>query len=176
MKLLISLMTLPNNLWWRLTRDRSGTTTVGFAVAVPMFAALVVGTIQGGLLLVDEVEVANAVSVGSRAFAMARQPSCVRCTAQPYTSTINAIANSGRLQLAAANVTLAVGGTRCASDATCLKALNAAHSAGAYYSPSSQASVTVTYPCPRLLPSAVFDLIGACPTRSLSLEMSQQVQ
>jgi len=176
MKLSISIMGFLKKLWRELANDHAGVTTVGFAIAVPMFTALVVGTVQGGFLLFDEVELANAAGVGSRAFAVARQPSCSGCTAHPYGSTINAIANSSNLQLAAANVTLAVGGTPCTSDASCLAALNAAHSLGAYYSPSSQTSVTVTYPCPKLLPSALFDAIGACPSGSLSLGMSLQVQ
>jgi len=176
MKLLILVMTLPKNLWRRLAKDRTGVTTVEFAVGVLIFTALVVGTVQGGLLLFDEIELANAAAVGSRTFALVRQPSCLGCTAQPYTSTIDAIANASGLELAAANVALAVGGTPCISDATCLAALNGAHSSGAHYSPSSQTSVTVTYACPRLLPSALFDVIGACPSGNLSFKISQQVK
>jgi Flp pilus assembly protein TadG len=176
MNLSISIMSLPRNLWRRLARDRAGITTIEFAIVVPMFTAVVVGLVQGGFLLFDEIELANAVGVGSRAFAVGRQPLCSGCVAQPYTNTINAIANSGSLQLEAANMTLAVGGTPCTSDATCVTALKAAHFSGAHYSPASQASVTVTYPCQKLLPSALFEFIGACPSGSLSLEMSQQVQ
>jgi Flp pilus assembly protein TadG len=176
MKLSISVMSLPKNLWRRLARDRSGITTIEFAIAVLMFTAVVVGLVQGGFLLFDEIELANAVGVGSRAFAVARQPPCSGCIAQPYTSTITAIANSGILPLAAANMTFAVGSTPCTSDATCLAALKAAHFSGAYYSPGSQARVTVTYPCQKLLPSALFEFIGVCPSGSLSLAMSQQVQ
>lgn len=176
MKLLISVMTFPKNLWRRFAIDRTGITTVEFAVGIPIFTALVVGAVQGGLLLFDEIELANAAVVGSRTFAVARQPSCLGCTAQPYTSTIDAIANAGGLELAAANVALAVGGTPCISDAACLSALNGARSSGAHYSPSSQTSVTVTYACPRVLPSALFDVIGACPGGSLSFKLSQQVQ
>jgi Flp pilus assembly protein TadG len=176
MKSAVSVMSVPINLWRKLACDRAGVTTVGFAVAVSMFTALVVGIAQGGLLLFDEVELANAASVGSRTFMVARQPSCFRCVARPYTSTLNAVATAGSLQLASANVSLAVGGAPCSSDATCLAALNAAHFSGAYYSSRSQASVTVTYPCPKLLPSALFETIGVCPSGNLSLKISQQVE
>jgi Flp pilus assembly protein TadG len=176
MKFVLSVMNLSRNLWRRLISDHAGITNVQFAIAVPIFTAVVVGIVQGGLLLFDEVELANAAGVGSRTFSMARQPLCAGCTARPYTSTINAIANSGSLQLASANVTFTVGGAPCASDATCLTALNAAHSSGAYYSPSSRTSVGLTYPCPKLLPSALFDVIGVCPSGTLSVEISQQVQ
>jgi Flp pilus assembly protein TadG len=176
MNLSISLMSLPRNLWRRLVRDRAGITTIEFAIAVPIFTAVVVGLVQGGFLLFDEIELANAVGVGSRTFAVARQPSCLRCAAEPYTSTVNAVVDSSRLRLAAANVTIAVGGRPCTNDETCLAALKAAHFSSAYYSPAAQASVTVTYPCPKLLPSTLFEFIGACPTGSLSLEMTQQVQ
>lgn len=176
MRLSISVISLPKNLWRRLARDRSGITTIEFAIAVPMFTAVVVGLVQGGFLLFDEIELANAVGAGSRAFAVARQPPCSGCIAQPYTNTITAVANSGSLQLAAANLTLVVGGTPCTSDATCLTALKAAHFSGVYYSPASQASIIVTYRCQKLLPSALFEFIGVCPGGSLSLGMSQQVQ
>jgi Flp pilus assembly protein TadG len=175
-KFFVSVMGLPRNLWRRLSSDRSGLTTVEFAIAVAMFTTVVVGVVQGGLLLFDEVELTNAVGIGSRTFAVARHASCSECTARPYTDTINAIANSGRLRLAATNVTLAVGGAPCTSDRTCLTSLNAAHSSGPYYSPLSQTSVTLTYPCPKLLPSALFDTIGVCPSGNLSFEISQQVQ
>jgi Flp pilus assembly protein TadG len=175
-KFFVSAMSPPRNLWRRLANDRAGLTTVEFAIAAAMFTAVIVGVAQGGILLYDEVELANAVGIGSRTFAVARHASCSECTARPYTDTINAIANSGRLRLAAANVTVAVGGTPCTSDGTCLKSLNAAHSSGPYYSPSSQTSVTLTYPCPKLLPSALFDTIGVCPSGNFSFEISQQVQ
>jgi Flp pilus assembly protein TadG len=176
MKSAISIMSIPINLWRKLAHDHSGVTTVGFAVAVSMFTVVVVGVAQGGLLLFDEVELAKAAGVGSRTFALARQPSCFRCAARPYTSALNAIANSGSLQLASANVTLAVGGAPCANDETCLAALNGAHFSGAYYSSSSRASVTLTYPCPKLLPSTLFDATGVCPSGNFSLTISQQVQ
>jgi Flp pilus assembly protein TadG len=175
-KFFASVMSLPRSLWRRLANDRAGLTTVEFAITATMFTTVVVGIAQGGLLLVDEVELANAAGIGSRTFALARQPTCSGCTARPYTNTIDAIANSGRLQLAAANVALAVGGAPCTSDGTCLTALNAAHFSGAHYSPLSQTSVTLTYPCPKLLPSVLFDTIGACPSGNLSFEISQQVQ
>ncbi len=169
-------MSLPINLWRRLASDHTGVTNVQFAIAVLTFSAVVVGTAQGGFLLFDEIKLANAASIGSRTFALARQPSCVQCTARPYTDTLNAIATSGSLPLGPANVTLAVGGAPCTSDTTCLAALNAAHFSGAHYSSSSQTSVTVTYPCPKLLPSALFDAISVCPGGTLSLKIYQQVQ
>ena len=110
------------------------------------------------------------------AFALGRR-------AQPYTNTIKAIANSGRLPLGSSNVTLSVGGTVCTSDATCLAALNTAYYvSGAHYSPASWTTVTVTYRCPTFLPTSWLALARVCsgtnesPPGFLTDRMSQPVQ
>jgi Flp pilus assembly protein TadG len=165
--------------------DIFGTTTIQFAIAVPLFTVLVIGIAQGGLLLFDEIELTNATAVGLRTFAVARQPSCRGCTATPYTSAINAVANSGRLQLGTSNVTLVVGSPSnppCTTDTSCLAALNAAHTSGVYFSPASITTVSVTYPCPRLLPASWMALVGICAPDArrsadvLTVAMSQPVE
>lgn len=155
---------------------------IAFAIAVPLFTAFVVGLVQGGFLLFDEIELANAAVVGSQAFAVARQPSCRGCAAKPYSNTINAIASSGGLQVSAMQITLEVGSAPCASDAACLAALNAAHTLGAY-STLSQITVTVTYPCPNFVPASWMALTGVCTGNGqgdasdhLSVKISQQIQ
>jgi Flp pilus assembly protein TadG len=167
----------------RFAKDRGGATTVAFAIAVPLFTAVVIGVVQGSLLLFDEIELANAAVAGSRAFAIARQPSCHGCSARPYTDTISAITNSGSLRPGAVEVTLQVGGAACSSDAACLAALNAAHTSRPHYSSASQTAVTVTYPCPKLLPSSWMTRAGLCADNRysgksgyLSVRTSQQVQ
>ena len=149
---------------------------IEFAIAVPLFTGLVIGVAQGGILFFDQIELANATAVGSRAFALGRH-------GQPYTDTINAIANSGRLPLGSSNVILSVGGTICTSDATCLTALNAAYYvSGTQYSSASWTTVTVTYPCPTFLPTSWLALARVCsgtnesPPGFLTARMSQQVQ
>jgi Flp pilus assembly protein TadG len=176
MKNSISAINLVKALWRRLAEDRNGATAVEFAIAVPLFCTLVIGLAQGGLLLFDEIELAYAANVGSRTFATARQPLTAGGTATPYTATINTIANSGGLTLTASNVTLSVGGTSCGSDSICLTALNNAYVSDAYYSTTNATSVTVTYPCPELLPLSWMPLTGVCATGSLSVTMSQQLQ
>jgi Flp pilus assembly protein TadG len=163
-------------LWCRLAGDRNGATAVEFAIAVPLFSTLIIGIAQGGLLLFDEIELAYAANVGSRTFATARQPLTAGGTATPFTSTINAIANSGGLTLTKSNVTLSVGGSSCASDSACLTSLNNAYNSDAYYSTTNATSVTVTYLCPELLPLSWMPLTGVCATGSLSVTMSQQLQ
>jgi hypothetical protein len=167
----------------RFAKDHSGTTTVGFVIAVPLLTALVLGIAQGGLLLFDEIELANAAVAGSRTFAIARQPLCSGCSARPYTDTISAITNSGGLRPSAMQVTLLVGGAPCSSDAACLAALKAANTSGAHYSSSSQTTVALTYPCPNLLPSSWLALTGVCTDNTysskagyLSVKTSQQAQ
>jgi Flp pilus assembly protein TadG len=174
---------LAETLLRRFAKGRSAASKLEFAIAAPLFTALVIGAVQGGLLLFDEVELANAAVAGSRAFAIARHPLCSGCSAQPYTDTINAITNSGSLRPDAIQVTLQVGSAPCASDAACLAALKAAFTSGAHYSNASQATVALTYPCPNLLPRSWFALTGVCTDGRLgseagylSVKTSQQVQ
>jgi Flp pilus assembly protein TadG len=162
--------------WRWFAGDRTAIATVEFAILVPLFTAVVIGVAQGGLLFFDEIELANAASVGSRTFAVSRWPSCPGCTAQPYTNTINAIANSGSLRLGASNLTLAVGGTSCTSDATCRASLNNAFTSGRYYSATSMTTVIVSYPCPEFLPVKWMPLTAICSGGNLSVTTSQPVQ
>ena len=183
MKIAIFEITPITTLLRALADERSGAISVEFAIAIPLFAGLVIGLVQGGLLVFDEMELANASAVGSRTFSFGLRPMCDGCTPQPYTNTINAIANSSRLPLGASNVTLSVGGTTCTSDAACLTALNAAYyGSGALYSLASWTTVTVTHPCPAFLPTSWLALAGVClgtnysPPGFLTAQMSQQVQ
>ena len=183
MKVAISAIALIKALLRSLRDEEGGAISVQFAIAVPLFAGLVIGIVQGGLLLFDQIELVNVTAVGSRAFALGRQPSCGGCTPQPYTNTIKAVANSGRLPLGASNVTLSVGGATCASDAACLAALNSAFYASAgHYSPASWTTVTVTRPCPTVLPASWLTFAGVClganniPAGSLAAQMSREVQ
>jgi Flp pilus assembly protein TadG len=174
----------------RFARDHCGAAMVEFALAVPLFSVLFIGVVQGGLLLFDEIELANAANIGSRAFAVSRQPTCnpTCAAATPATNTINAITNSGSLTLGNSNVKLSVGSpaTACFSpgntpasqDAGCLTALNTAFNAtnGSYYSATANTTVTVSYPCPQLLPLSWMPLTGVCASGNLTVTMSQQVQ
>jgi Flp pilus assembly protein TadG len=177
MKAAISAIAPIKTLLRALANECSGAISVEFAIAVPLLTGLVIGIGQGGLVLFDEIELVNAAAVGSRTFALARH------TPQPYTDTINAIANSGRLPLDASNVTLSVGGTTCTSDAACLTALNAAYyGSGAHYSSASWTTVTVTHPCPTFLPTSWLALARVCsdtnniPAGSLTAQMSREVR
>jgi Flp pilus assembly protein TadG len=183
MKVAISAIPPMKTLLHALANEDSGAISIEFAIAVPLFAGLVIGIVQGGLLLFDEIELVNATAVGSRTFALGRQPSCGGCTPQPYTNTIKAVANSGPLPLGASSVTLSVGGATCASDAACLTALNTAYYAsGAHYSPASWTTVTVTRPCPTFLPASWLAFAGVClgtnniPAGFLTAQMSWEVQ
>jgi Flp pilus assembly protein TadG len=195
MKITISEVSVIKTLWRRLADDRCGAAMVEFALAVPLFSALFIGMVQGGILLFDEIELANAANVGSRAFAVSRQPTCnPTCTTAttPATSTVNAIENSGSLTLGPSNITLSVGSpaaacfnpgdTPSADDGTatsgCLGALNSAFNStnGSYYSAAANTTVKVTFPCTELLPLSWMPLTGVCAGGNLSVTMSQQVQ
>jgi TadE-like protein len=180
---MISAIALIKTLLRSLRDEEGGAISVQFAIAVPLFTGLVTGIVQGGLLLFDQIELVNVTAVGSRAFALGRQPTCDGCTPQPYTNTIKAVANSGRLPLGASSVTLSVGGATCASDAACLAALNAAFYASAgHYSPALWTTVIVTRPCPTVLPASWLAFAGVCsganniPSGSLTAQMSREVQ
>jgi Flp pilus assembly protein TadG len=169
--------------WHRLADDRCGAAMVEFALAVPLFSVLFIGVVQGGMLLYDEIELANAANIGSRAFAVSRQASCTPtcATATPYTSTLSAIEKSGSLPLGASNVTLSVGSpaSSCSTDTACLQDLNNAFNSttqGSYFSAGGTTIVTVTYPCPEFLPLSWMPLTAVCSTGNLSVTMSQQVQ
>jgi Flp pilus assembly protein TadG len=177
MKAALSAITPIKALLRTLVDECSGAIPVKLAIAVPLLTGLVIGAVQGGLLLFDEIELVNAAAIGSRTFALARH------TPQPYTDTIEAVVNSGRLPLGASNVTLSVGGMSCASDADCLRALNTAYYAsGAHYSSASWTTVTLTQACPAFVPASWLALAGVCSGANnvlpgfLTAQISQEVQ
>jgi Flp pilus assembly protein TadG len=55
-----------------LADECSGAISVQLAIAIPLFAGLVIGTVPGGILLFDEIALVNAAAAGSRTFALGR--------------------------------------------------------------------------------------------------------
>ena len=65
MHMSLSAIAVIKTLWRKLAYNNCGAAMVEFALAVPLFSALFIGMVQGGLLLFDEIELANAANVGS---------------------------------------------------------------------------------------------------------------
>jgi Flp pilus assembly protein TadG len=115
-------------------RDVSGTAAIEFAFIAPALLAMMVGMFVFGVAIHDYLVVTNAAEAGAFQLAISRGDGT------PWTDTVNAIygaapsLNTGNL-----TVTVSVNGTTCASDSTCVTALNSAS--------GQQAQVTVSYPC-----------------------------
>jgi len=200
MKISTSTIAVVNTLLRRLAKDRRGAAVVEFAIAVPLFSVAFIGVLQAGLLMFDQIELANAANAGSLAFSAGRQQICSTCTATPATNAISAIGNQLAFtpqQLLTVKVNLATGspsascysytGTQpsASQDNNCLTALNSAYNStgGSFYSNAAVTSVTVAYPCFQLLPLSWFALTGVCMGNSyyptpgyIAVTMSQQVQ
>ena len=200
MKISTSAIDIVNTLLRRLVKHRGGAAAVEFAIAVPGFSIAFIGVLQAGILMFDQIELANAANAGSLAFSAGRQQICSTCTATPATNAISAIDNQLALtpqQLLTVKVNLATnspsavcysfaGSQPLASDdANCLTALNSAYNStgGSFYSNAAVTTVTVAYPCFQLLPLSWFALTGVCMGNSyyptpgyIAVTMSQQVQ
>ena len=117
-----------------LMRDPAGTSAIEFAFIAPLLMLLALGTVQFGITLNNYIMLTEAVRTASRQLAVSRGGST------PYTDTVNQIYRSAPT-LIPANLTiaLAVNGTACSTDTTCLNALASAQ--------GRPASVSAAYPC-----------------------------
>lgn len=110
-------------------RSERGQALIEFALTLPVFCTLLVGTIKGGMVFNNWVILTNAVSVGARTLAISRSTSGATgadaCQAA-RTSLVNAAAG-----LSSANITVTWSVT---NSCTNLAA-------------GSSATLTATYPC-----------------------------
>jgi Flp pilus assembly protein TadG len=146
-----------------LTRDRSASVAVEFALVLPVLAVLLFATIQFGITLNNYIELANGASAG------ARQLSISRGSATPGSSTITMVDNAApNLTAAKITTTMTVGSTTC--DKTDSAACVAAFSAGSGNPCGCSALVTLTYPCNLNFWSIKF---ASCTLKSSAQELVQ---
>lgn len=124
------------------TKRQAGAEIVEFALILPIFFALIFSVMQIGWLLYSYVVLTTAAATGARVFATQRGYSA------PYTDTTNAVLSAAAILAPSANVqasltiNMAVNGTACQSDTSCISALGTAKSAPAA---GTQASVSLNY-------------------------------
>jgi Flp pilus assembly protein TadG len=114
----------------------AGIAAIEFALLAPAMLMLMLGIAQLGVALFNYLSLADAVSTGTRTFAMSRG------AAAPLSATTS-IMRAAAATLAPANLTIAlsVNGVACATDTTCATALVS----------GQPATITATYPCSVLL-------------------------
>jgi Flp pilus assembly protein TadG len=126
--------TSPPSFWAAVGRVENGAAAVEFAMLAPVLMMVLLGTVQFGLVLNNDVELIN----GARA--SVRQLAISRSSTTPYTNAKSAITSSAPdLTGSSITLTFTVNGTACASDSACITALSTA--AG------TSASVSASYPC-----------------------------
>jgi Flp pilus assembly protein TadG len=125
-----------------LARDCSGAAAVEFALIAPMLLLLMFGIFQIGVIMINYVQLTNAVAAGARELSISRGSS------YPYTNSYNAITEaSPSLSTKAGFLTITMTVTppsstvaaSCATDYDCTTALT--NAAG------GSAKITATYPC-----------------------------
>lgn len=112
---------------------KSGSTIVEFSLIAPILIILLLGIIQYSWLLMSNLMIVNATSVGVRSF------SAERGFSTPYSSTITQILEaSPYIGITSNDITIKVDGTTCSSDSACATALSNAQGKSAsvslYYS------------------------------------------
>lgn len=145
-----------------VARDHTGAVLVEFTILAPVLVLMLLGVLQFGLLYYYRISVTTATVVGARMLSISRRTT----PPSPYSDTVAAIQNSSS-NLNASNLTITLAtynGTAwvtCNTDTSCYTQL-----ANAYNPPPQPASVTVSYPCPILIPTSWVNLSGICPMTS----------
>ncbi len=148
--------------WRRLLsiRNDDGSAALEFGIVAPIFLTLVAGIVQFGFTFSDYMFLTSAVMAGSQTLSVSRG------TANPWTSTVNAMLASAPLltptQLTA-SIRITVNGTACSGDTSCVSALNTAT--------GETAVVTATYPCNLTIAG-----VSYVPGCTLSSQVAQVVQ
>ena len=141
-------------------RNDDGSAALEFGIVAPIFLTLVVGIVQFGFTFGDYMFLTSAVMAGSQTLSVSRG------TANPWTSTVNAMLASAPLLTPAqlrTSISITVNGTACAADASCVSALNTAT--------GETAVVTATYPCNLTIMG-----VSYVPGCTLSSQVAQIVQ
>jgi Flp pilus assembly protein TadG len=146
-----------------VARDDTGAVLVEFTILSPMLLLMLLGVLQFGLLYYYRISVTTAAVVGARMLSISRSD------ATPYGDTVSAIQNaSSNLNASELTITLATyNGTAwvtCNTNTSCSSQIGIAY--GSATVTPQPARVTVSYPCPILIPTSWVNLSGICPMTS----------
>jgi Flp pilus assembly protein TadG len=120
--------------WLGVVKDSAGASAIEFALLVPVFLLLAVGTAKFGMAINSYIMLTEAAADGARQLALSRG------STTPYTNAVSVIqSTASNLTVASLTITTAVNGTACTTDTACQTALNSAS--------GRPAVVTATYPC-----------------------------
>jgi Flp pilus assembly protein TadG len=142
-----------------VARDDTGAVLVEFTILSPVLLLMLLGVLQFGLLYYYRISVTTAAVVGGRMLSISRSDTT------PYGDTVAAIKNaSSNLNASELTITLATyNGTAwitCNTNTSCIPQI------GNAYGSAQPARVTVSYPCPILIPTSWVNLSGICPMTS----------
>jgi Flp pilus assembly protein TadG len=173
-------------------RDRKAAMAAEFALVLPLFLLLLIGTTEFGITLSNYVMMNYAAITGAQLFsasANSTAPTCPGSTlCTPYTNTVNAVkgatvglnwasAPSGAsINLCVATTGACTSSNACGyypplsttADATCVTALTTASNT----SPPGSVTVAVSYPCSLSLPK----FYGTTPPCNLYSAVTEPVQ
>ena len=145
--------------WTGLGWNCDAAALIEFTIVVPLLTTLFVGIIQFGLLLNGYIMLTDATGAGARQFAISRG------ALTPYDATVSKVRSAALLTPGSITITIAVNGTACTTNASCITALTAAQ--------GQPASVSTTYPCNLLTIITGFYLAANC---TLSSNMTERVE
>ena len=145
-----------------VARDDTGAVLVEFTILSPVLLLMLLGVLQFGLLYYYRISVTTAAVVGARMLSISRSDTT------PYSDTVAAIQNaSSNLKASDLTITLATySGTAwitCNTNTSCSTLIGTAYGSATGTQP---ARVTVSYPCPILIPTSWVNLSGICPMTS----------
>jgi Flp pilus assembly protein TadG len=149
-----------------VARDDTGAVLVEFTILSPVLLLMLLGVLQFGLLYYYRISVTTAAVVGARMLSVYRSDP----TALPYSDTVAAIQNaSSNLNASKLTITLATyngaAWIACNADTSCSNLMGNAR--GSPTVAPQPARVTVSYPCPILIPTSWVNLSsGICPMTS----------
>jgi Flp pilus assembly protein TadG len=147
-------------------KRQHGGVSVEMALVTPALLLMLFSIVQFGWLFNNYVTVTNAATLGAHQLASERGYST------PYTDTKNAVLAETATLSATPTITMSVGGTACASDATCASALGSSTQAPAA---GTQATVSLSYSFKPLLGASAYTLTSIMPS-TLKSSMSDYVQ
>ena len=144
-----------------VARDHTGAVLVEFTILAPVLVLMLLGVLQFGLLYYYRISVTTAAVVGARMLSTSRSDQT------PYSDIVAAIQNSSS-NLNASNLTITLATYNGTAWVTCNTNTSCSGAIGNAYGPQNPqpASVTVSYPCPILIPTSWVNLSGICPMTS----------
>ena len=143
-----------------VARDHTGAVLVEFTILAPVLVLMLLGVLQFGLLYYYRISMTTAAVVGGRMLSTSRSDHT------PYGDIVAAIQNSSS-NLICIEFNDHIGNIQRDSLGNLQYGYIVPTALGNAYNPPPQpASVTVSYPCPILIPTSWVNLSGICPMTS----------